>query len=151
MVFNRNGFDFSIKLYFLFFSRRTTQPYYYFIKKRQSFWTHQQIATILLIPTPASNNSTQNDVFKIFWSWKGGVLLNWDWSLHSSWIIVATSSTSRGQPFTPSQMRWKLGRDISLRLLVLLPKTGGKLANSWLAPVVSPQAIVIRISALCSF
>ena len=33
MIFNRNGSDFSIKLYFLFFSIRTTQPYYYFTKK----------------------------------------------------------------------------------------------------------------------
>ena len=33
MIFNRNGSDFSIKLYFLFFNIRTTQPYYYFTKK----------------------------------------------------------------------------------------------------------------------
>ena len=68
MIFNRNGSDFSIKPYFLFFSIRTTQPYYYFIRTDNiiSFWTHQQIATILLIPTPAAYDSTQNDVFKIF-------------------------------------------------------------------------------------
>ena len=33
-------------------------------KKRQSSWEHQQIATILLIPTPAAYNSSQNDVFQ---------------------------------------------------------------------------------------
>ena len=33
MIFNRNGSDFSIKPYFLFFSIRTTQPYDYFVKK----------------------------------------------------------------------------------------------------------------------
>ena len=67
----------SIKLYFVFQQNIcSTQPYYCFIKKRQSSWTHQQIAKILLISTPAAYSCTQNDIFK-----PSGAR---DWSLHSS-------------------------------------------------------------------
>ena len=68
----------SIKPYFVLQQNfLPTHRYHYFIQKDSS-WTHQQIATILLIPTPAAYNSTQNDVFQTLWDWRG----------ESSWIEI---------------------------------------------------------------
>ena len=77
MIFNRNGSDFSIKLYFFFFSIRTTQPYCYFIKKdKVSGHTNKLPQFYLSLPLLLTILVHKMMFSKSSEAGRGGVLLN---------------------------------------------------------------------------